>query len=131
MNSIIIRTDKKTISQPKSSKGIKAISMIVMLMVITGGCLLMLSHEWLAHQKVLSAANATSHSTMLMCWRYVLYGFIMLCWPTGIRYLGKQKRWSQESIDYLSKQRIVVFLFFVIIELFFVYNLVGHVFRLF
>lgn len=130
MNPIIIRTDKKTISSVQGKRGIKAISMIFILMVITGGFLLMLSHELLSHQKVLSKANAASHGTMFMCWRYVLYGFITLCWPIGIRYLGKQKRWSRESIDYLSKQRIAVFLFFLIIELFFVDNLLGHVIKL-
>lgn len=131
MNPIIIRTDNKTISQPKRKKGIKAISMMVMLMVITGGCLLILSHALLVHQKLFSGIDGKSHTMMFMCWRYILYGFIILCWPAGVRYLGKQKRWSQESIEYLSHQRVLVFFFFVIIELFFVYNLVGHLFKLF
>ena len=134
MNPIIIRTDNRTISQPKQKKGIKAISMMIILMVVTGGffcLLLMLSHEILMHQKILLATNARSHSTMLMCWRYILYGFVILCWPMGIRYLGRQRQWSEESIHYLSRQRMLVLAFFVIVELFFVYNLMGHVFRLF
>ncbi len=107
-----------------------AIGLFTGLIALVGFLLLCLSHELLTHQQVLSVMDISSNREGLMYWRYALYVAVILSWPNIIRYLGKRNQWSQESIDYLAKRQLLVLLFFVIIELFFVYNLLGHVFSI-
>ena len=130
MNSITIKRDELTKNKEKRGNRLKTISMIIMLMAVTGGFLLIVSHELLTHQKTLSVINISSHREGLMYWRYGLYLIAVLLWPSSIRYLGERSHWAQESIDYLAKRQLLVLLFFAIIELFFVYNLLGHVFSI-
>ena len=112
----------------KKKSTLKTISMMIMLIVATGGCLLMLSYEWLLHQNMNFIADMSSHKTLLMYWRYGIYAVIFLCWPSIIRHVGSHKHWSQESVDYLAKQRLLVLFFFAAIELFLVYNILGRCF---
>lgn len=71
------------------------------------------------------------HQGLFRIWRYVVYGLIILFWPNLIKAIGKKRHWQKEVIEYLSHQRIKLFVLFLIIELLFFYNLLGRFFNLF
>ena len=66
----------------------------------------------------------------LMIGRYSLYGTLIYGWPYFVGHIGKKKHWPKAYIKRLQKQRLMLFLFFVFIEVFFVYNALGHLFSL-
>lgn len=66
------------------------------------------------------------HSLLFMFPRYGLYIAALILWPMLIEWIGTRQNWQAQTIVYLSNQRIKVFCFFVIIEVLFVYNLIGH-----
>ena len=92
------------------------IGLLTGLIALIGFLLLGLSHELLMHQKALSVMDVSSHKNALMYWRFLLYAMVIACWPITMKSIGKRK------------QYLLVLLFFILTEIFFVYNILGHVF---
>ncbi len=65
---------------------------------------------------------------VLLAWRCLNYGLILILWPYAIRWIGLQQQWKPHTIFYVTQQRFKLLILFVIIELFFVYNVVGRLF---
>ena len=69
---------------------------------------------------------ASKYHLIFLIWRYALYALAIALWPYFIVTIGKSQGWPKEVITYFRKQRIKLLFFFIFIELFFVYNLLGH-----
>lgn len=54
--------------------------------------------------------------------RYTLYAFVLALWPYFIRTTGTCQQWSSKMINYLSRQRLKLSIFFMVVEVFFVYG---------
>ena len=104
------------------------IGLLTGLIALIGFLLLGLSHELLMHQKALSVMDVSSHKNALMYWRFLLYAMVIACWPITMKSIGKRQQWSEDQVNYMSKQYLLVLLFFILTEIFFVYNILGHVF---
>lgn len=63
---------------------------------------------------------------VLFLWRCGFYTIILALWPHFIKVIAARQKWSIETIVYLSKQRTKLLEIIVIIEVFFVYNFLGH-----
>lgn len=59
-------------------------------------------------------------------WRYSLYILILMAWPCLIKTIGNRRNWPKRTIVYLAHQRFKLFFLFVLVEIFFEYNLLGH-----
>jgi len=107
----------------------KTLLRLLLLIVILGLGLFFISHYLvtLSSTHVLSQTLTRFH-WVFSAWRYILYALIIVLWPYFIGLIGKSQRWPKETILYLSNQRLKLFALFVIIEVFFVYNLIGHLF---
>jgi|GEM_PF-3478519 hypothetical protein len=91
--------------------------------------LLFFGHVFLEHSSASQGSQVLiQHHWALMLWRYGLYLFVLAMWPYFIGYMGIRQRWQPEIIIYLSNQRLKLLGLFAIIEVFFVYNLLGHLF---
>ena len=60
--------------------------------------------------------------------RYVVYAVFIYCWPRIIIFVGRWRVWPSTYIVQLKAKRWFVFSFFLIIEVFFFYNLLGRLF---
>lgn len=70
--------------------------------------------------------SLSDHRYFFMLWRYGLYALILILWPYFVACVGKKQNWSAETVHYFSNQRIKLFSLFLIFEVFFVFNLIGH-----
>ncbi|MBX9706200.1 MAG: hypothetical protein K2Q14_04670 [Gammaproteobacteria bacterium] len=68
----------------------------------------------------------TAHYWAFALFRYLLYGLVVLYWPIFIKISGKRQHWTEETIAIFSKLRLKLIGLFIIIEVFFVYNLLSH-----
>lgn len=71
------------------------------------------------------------HQLILTFWRFSLYILAILFWPVFIKIIGKRQHWPDKLVYQLSHQRTKLLIFFVIIEIFFIYNLIGYLLGLF
>jgi hypothetical protein len=91
--------------------------------------LLFFGHVFLEHSSASHVSQALlRYHWVFVLWRYGLYAFVLAIWPYFIEFVGIRQKWQPQAIVYLSNQRLKLLGFFVIIEVFFVYNLVGHLF---
>ena len=107
----------------------KTLLRLILFIVILGLGLFFISH-YLVH---LSSTHILSHTLthyhwVFTTWRYALYVLIILFWPYFIGLIGKSQHWPEETVVYFSRQRLKLLALFMIIEVFFVYNLLGHLF---
>ena len=90
--------------------------------------LLSLGHLLLEYNPVReSLQTLTTHYWSFALFRYILYGLVVVFWPKIIRKIGIKKQWNEGIIQVLSQQRIKVLSFFILIEIFFVYNLISRI----
>ena len=104
-------------------------TLLKILIITVIACLGMLffSHFCLELNAPSKSLQLIVHYHFAFCiWRYFLYIVVLVFWPKLIEWIGVQQNWQAQTIIYLSNQRIKVFCFFVIIEVFFVSNVIGH-----
>ncbi|PIQ43257.1 MAG: hypothetical protein COV52_01950 [Gammaproteobacteria bacterium CG11_big_fil_rev_8_21_14_0_20_46_22] len=91
--------------------------------------LLFFGHVCVEHSSAskLSQVLAQYHWALSL-WRYGLYTLVLIIWPYFIEFVGIRQKWRAETILYLSNQRLKLLALFAFIEIFFVYNLLGHLF---
>lgn len=100
----------------------------IMILIIITVALLFSGHVILEHSAPKMVMQVLVHyHWIVIIWRYLIYLIVIMLWPWFIQTVGKSKSWSTEMMVYFSAQRLKIALFFAIIEIFFVYNLVGHV----
>lgn len=105
----------------------KALLRLSLLMVIVGSGLLLAGYLVLELSSMHHLMQVVqTHRWLLLLWRYGLYAVCILLWPYFIKFVGLRQKWPPETIAYFSQQRLKLLGFFIIIEVFFVYNLVGH-----
>jgi type III secretory pathway component EscS len=76
------------------------------------------------HQQVATSLQSIlkAHYWQLTIWRYTIFALVIWYWPTAIQWLGKLKQWSAEDMDYFTKQRLRLAVFFILFELLIVHN---------
>lgn len=107
----------------------KTLLRLTLFIVTLGLGLFFISHYLvvLGSTHVLSQTLAEYHC-VFTAWRYTLYALVIILWPYFIGLIGESQHWPKETILYLSGQRLKLFALFAIIEVFFVYNFIGHLF---
>jgi hypothetical protein len=80
----------------------------------------------LGSTQALSQAMRKYHLAWML-WHYSLYLVVVALWPYFIGLIAKRQHWSEEVKLYLSNQRLKLIIFFVLIELLLVHNLLGQV----
>ncbi|MBX9705202.1 MAG: hypothetical protein K5Q00_03020 [Gammaproteobacteria bacterium] len=68
----------------------------------------------------------TTHYWHFALFRYVIYGLIVFFWPPIVKKIGLKRHWPEDIIQLFSRQRLKLLSLFILIEIFFVYNLIGH-----
>lgn len=102
----------------------KQILKLFLLIVIIAAGLLCVSHIFLMH----SNFNSSQHHYGLIIWRYACYALVLIMWPYAVKFIGTCNNWHEETVLYFSNQRLKVLVLFILIECFFVYNIVGRLF---
>lgn len=59
-------------------------------------------------------------------WHLILYIIFIFSWPYFIQYKAKQRHWNDSMANTLTRQRIKIAVFFILIEIFIVHNALGH-----
>ncbi len=96
------------------------------ILLLSGG-LIAISHFFLEHNATLALSQAVGHYRILVTIvRYIIYAFIIILWPFIAQKVGARQQWSTATVSYLTHQRIRLLVLFIIIEVFFVYDLFGH-----
>ena len=80
--------------------------------------------------KILMESIAKHLPIFLEC-RLISYLIILFIWPYLVAAIGKNRRWPNTVITYLSNQQLKLSLLFTIVEIFFFYNLIGRLFNKF
>ncbi len=89
--------------------------------------LLLISHFLLEHNAPNTVSQVMNHyGWIFTVWRYLMYADLLWLWPSLIKVIGVRQNWEAEIIHYFSHQRFKLFILFALIELLFVYNIVGH-----
>ena len=100
----------------------------ILFIFIASLCLLFFGHFILGHTSTLPLSHTLiKYHRVFTIWRYLIYVLALIFWPHIIEFIGTRKNWQPQTIIHLSNQRTKLFWLFVIIEVFFVYNLVGRV----
>jgi hypothetical protein len=100
---------------------------IMGIAIITCLSLLFLGHLFLEHNSAKTGLQVIQkYHLAFTLWRYGLYALVLLLWPYFIEKVGIRQKWPTQTIVYLSNQRLKLLGFFAFIEIFFVYNLLGH-----
>ena len=105
-----------------------AILKFIFFIFIASVCFLLFGHFILGHTSTLFLSQTLiKYHWAFTIWRYLIYVLALIFWPYIVELIGTRKNWQPQTIIYLSNQRVKLFWLFVIIEVFFVYNLVGRV----
>lgn len=101
----------------------------VLVIVIVCIGLLFFGHVFLGHNIFNRLTQfLVKHRWVFIFWRYGFYSLILVVWPHFIKFIGIRKNWQPQVLIYFSNQRLKLFGLFVIIEIFFIYNLIAHLF---
>lgn len=100
------------------------------LAIFIGVCLLTgIGHLVLQHSSVKDSMQVVSPYFMgFLALRYTLYVLCVVFWPKIIFFIGVARKWHPEFTGYLAQQRVKVLVFFILIEVLFVFNILGHLF---
>ncbi len=101
----------------------------IAMILVTSIIFVIFGHVMLDHNSLKAAVQALNqHYWIITLCRYAVYLFIIIMWPYFISFLGKRQKWSAETIASLSEQQIRLGLLLAIIEIFYIYNVIGHIF---
>lgn len=106
---------------------LNALKYVFLILIAVLG-LLAFGHVFLEHSSVLKISQVFRHyDWVLMVIHYGIVTIMLILWPYFVRFVGKHQHWPPQTITYLSRQRLALLGFFIIVDLLFVYNTVGHV----
>lgn len=107
----------------------KKLLQFCLLIFVVSTALLLISHCVMEINSVQTVSQViVQHSWVFTLCRYGLYAIVLICWPYFIEFIGIRQKWSPETVIYLSHQRLKLFGLLAFIEIFFVDNLLGHLF---
>lgn len=95
------------------------------LVIVLSTILLLVSHFLIDSASHLSHFTSKYHF-LFQYWHYGLYIVILLLWPVFIQKMGEFKNWPTERILFFTNQRLKLVALFIVIEVLFVYNALGH-----
>lgn len=104
-------------------------SIFTAFILLLSGSLIVISHYFLEHNAAPALSQAIAHCRILITViRYIIYALILIYWPFFIRKVGVNRQWPTTIIEQWSHQRIKLLGLFAMIEVLFVYNVLGHIF---